>query len=613
MSSRPEKVIVLGWDGAHPEMIRRYKEHLPNLHGLMARGVYAANCLPPFPTITPPNWTSIATGAWPGTHGLTCFWMHHEGDELDHLSTAFDSSKNRAEYVWEAMERAGKSPIVFNWPSSWPPRVNNGIQLGGDNLCLGKSAATECCFTTDSRQGAHIYHVEVQKAQGWRNLPDSKLPPLQVTINIPLSMSGRDVVGTTTRYLLIRASRKGSYDVAELSAVKDASAVLARLPKGEISDWIFDAFDMPDGDKWDVAYKVKLAELSEDGTGFELFLPRATRTSGWTYPDSIAAELVDKVGPPFPATMGGASKRGLTDLETYMVIEEAMHAWYGDAAAYLIANHPWDALFMHVHSVDFANHYFMPGADKLGIEADKFETYNHYLMRAYRASDVVLGKLLEAVDDDVLFVVVSDHGSTTRIHPDQPFGDPHKTLGGVLEKAGLFASTGRRRDKWPFGPEIDWSKTRAVFQRSAYVYVNLKGRDPHGIVEPGEEYERLRDEIINILYDYTDPETGLKPVALALKKEDARLLGLYGPGIGDVVYALRPEFTDEHGSQLPTAKLGDGSQYAILAMAGPGLKKAFTLERTCRLVDVIPTICALTGWPVPGQTEGAILYQAFEE
>ena len=100
-------------------MIRRYKDHLPNIHKLMQRGVFALNCLAPYPTITPPNWTSIATGAWPGTHGLTCFWMHHEGDELDHLSTAFDSAKNRAEYIWEAMERAGKTPIVFNWPSSW--------------------------------------------------------------------------------------------------------------------------------------------------------------------------------------------------------------------------------------------------------------------------------------------------------------------------------------------------------------------------------------------------------------------------------------------------------------------------------------------------------------
>ena len=613
MSSRPKKVIVLGWDGAHPEMIRRYKDHLPNLYRLMGRGVFAVNCLPPFPTITPPNWTSIATGAWPGTHGLTCFWMHHEGDELDHLSTAFDSSKNRAEYIWEAMERAGKTPIVLNWPSSWPPRVKKGIQLGGDNLCLGKSAAMESCFTTDDRESDYLYHVKIEKAQGWKNLPDSKLPPLQVSFDIPLTLEKRDISGTATRYVLLSASGDRGYDTADLTAVKDASSPLARLPKGQISDWIYDTFDMPDGEKWEVAYKMKLAELSKDGTAFELFLARATKTSGWTYPDSIAAELLEKVGPPYAATMGGAARRGLTDLETHMLLEEKMHEWYGDAAAHLIANHTWDGLFMHVHAVDFANHAFMPGADKLGVNAADFEKCNHYLMRAYRASDVVLGKVVEAAGDDVLYVVLSDHGSTTRIHPDRPFGNPHKTLGGVLEDAGLFVSTGKERDKWPFGPEIDWSKTKAVFQRSAYVYVNLKGRDPHGIVEPGDEYERIRDQIIRILYDYTDPDTGLKPIALALKKEDARLLGLYGPGVGDVVYAIRPEFTDEHGSQLPTARLGDGSQYAILAMGGPGIKKGFTLERTCWLVDVVPTICSMMGWPVPRHTEGAVLYQALED
>ena len=48
-------------------------------------------------------------------------------------------------------------------------------------------------------------------------------------------------------------------------------------------------------------------------------------------------------------------------------------------------------------------------------------------------------------------------------------------------------------------------------------------------------------------------------------------------------------------------------------MAGPGVKKGLALDRTVWLVDVVPTVCHLAEWPVPKQTEGAILYQAFDD
>jgi predicted AlkP superfamily phosphohydrolase/phosphomutase len=160
---------------------------------------------------------------------------------------------------------------------------------------------------------------------------------------------------------------------------------------------------------------------------------------------------------------------------------------------------------------------------------------------------------------------------------------------------------------------IDWSRTRAFSQRICYVYVNLKGRDPDGIVETGREYEEVRNEIIRILYDFTDEETGLKPVSLALKREDARILGLYGDTIGDVVYALNPEFGGEHGNFLPTAGWGIGSMKGLLIMSGPGIRRGTSLKRSVWLTDIVPTICHLVDLPIPPDSEGAIIHQAFED
>jgi len=71
-----------------PNFIEGYiKEgHLPAFRKLMEGGVVANNCLVPLPTITPPNWASIATGAWPGTHQVTDFNVHVPGSPLDDSS-----------------------------------------------------------------------------------------------------------------------------------------------------------------------------------------------------------------------------------------------------------------------------------------------------------------------------------------------------------------------------------------------------------------------------------------------------------------------------------------------------------------------------------------------
>ena len=58
-----------------------------------------------------------------------------------------------------------------------------------------------------------------------------------------------------------------------------------------------------------------------------------------------------------------------------------------------------------------------------------------------------------------------------------------------------------------------------------FVYVNLKGRYPGGIVEQ-EDYENVRDRIINALLDYKHPDTGDRPVLLAVRKEDAHVFGM---------------------------------------------------------------------------------------
>ena len=161
--------------------------------------------------------------------------------------------------------------------------------------------------------------------------------------------------------------------------------------------------------------------------------------------------------------------------------------------------------------------------------------------------------------------------------------------------------------------EIDWERTKAVANRGNHIYINLKGRDPHGIVEPEDKYQ-LEEEIMTALYGYHDKETGMRVVACALRNKDAVLLGMGGPECGDIIYWTAEGYNYDHCDSLSTTEgYANTSVSPIFMAAGKGLKSGVETERVIRQVDLIPTIASLLGLRMPKQCEGAPIYQIFEE
>ena len=128
MVDRPQKAVILGLDAPIASRIYEYAKRgqLPAIKKLIERGVYAENYLVQYPTVTPQNWTTIATGANIGTHGITGFWINLPGEDLNKVHSAFDTSLCEAEYLWDATERAGKRSIIINWPCIYPATIRNG-------------------------------------------------------------------------------------------------------------------------------------------------------------------------------------------------------------------------------------------------------------------------------------------------------------------------------------------------------------------------------------------------------------------------------------------------------------------------------------------------------
>jgi predicted AlkP superfamily phosphohydrolase/phosphomutase len=231
------------------------------------------------------------------------------------------------------------------------------------------------------------------------------------------------------------------------------------------------------------------------------------------------------------------------------------------------------------------------------------------MYRTYQACDRWIGRLMDALmDDQTVFCLVADHGGTPTTFRVTNVADVLAAAGLLVYKEGSTAGPGgggRRR-------EIDWTKTKAAPLGVVNIYVNLKGREPTGIVEPGDEYEQVRRDIIHALTSYRDPKAGYCPFNLAVRREDAEAVNMWGELVGDVVYATLPEFDGAHGHQLPSAVWGWGGQHALFILAGAGVRRGEHLDRQVRQVDVAPTLAYLTGLPTPAQSEGRIVMEALE-
>jgi len=631
---KPQKVAIIGLDCALPNLVEKHiaEGYLPTFKKLIDTGVFTENGLVPYPTVTPPNWATIGTGAWPGTHGVGYFQVHNKGTSPLDINTvaAFSSDRVEAEYLWDALDKIGKRSIVLNYPGSWPSKLKNGVMAGGSGLSLGENrdglrglnsvdnVCSDMLVTTDIFPMS--IHGKFKDAEGWNNLEAPGEDPLEMEVKLDFPDAQYQPAPTTWQ-VLTTASGEDGYDQVTLCPTKDMRDAFFTIKPGEWSQKVFTSIKMADGSETNVFFRCKLLELSDDAEDFRLLISALNAAEGWSSPPEIAGQIESSEG--IFAPSGGLKGYilGWFDQDTYVEINDFYSIYLADAATHLMENQEWELFAMHSHPTDWLYHAVMTDMDEKTCqdEAKRKAAWDTHL-KIYETQDRMIARILEAAGEDTLVVLVSDHGAT----PDGPVFNPYHALvpaGLCTEPHAAEESMMKAEDKARDGVLIkkitspvmvpDLSRSKALPQRPLYVYVNLKGRDPDGIVDP-EDYENVQRQIIDALYTYVDPETGKRPIALALSKKDARLLGLYGDDVGDVVYAIYPEFGSQHGSILPTAEYGEGTLKSLYTFTGPGVKKGYRLKRNAWITDMVPTICYLMNWPVPEQAEGAVLYQIFE-
>ena len=664
-----DKVLMLGVDGLDPTLTRKFVDQgkLPNIQKFIERGAQKHDlkllCTPP--TITPPLWTTLATGALPVTHGITCFWRQ-DSVHLDTAGYNLDSRLCKAEPLWNVNAEDGMKTLVWHWPgSSWPPtsdspnlHVVDGTQPAAPNSGVAKiemekmtyasTRFTEVLYkpgaTNNTGAGCVIEDVPEADdvfdansilggdAMSMRNIILKQSDGEDGIEDVPIDLCNSPIKeakgwadapegakefyvvtsnGVVRRPCLILKNEEGKYDrVAYYHSKKDAEPIVV-LKEGEYVSDVVDEFVYKE-EKALGNRNMLLTSISEDGNEVHLWMSKAFDIAHDTlfHPRSIYKQVVENCShvPPNP-TFGGKQLDVINKI--MLPTWDVLCQWQVDALNYLIDTNGYQVVFSHIHNVDGMGHMFWYyGKNRPIMGKMEEEGYQAAIEEAYKQTDRYLGRFLHYLDEGWTITIFSDHGLLTPEEEEKPLiGDAFGCNVGVLSELG-YTVLKKDENGEPI-KEIDWEKTRAVATRGGQIYINLKGKYPTGIVDPADKYE-LERQIIDDLYSYR--LNGKCVISVAMRNKDAINLGTGGPECGDILYWLEEGVNRLHGDVLPeVCGYEDTCVTPIFIAAGKGLKKGYDCQRIIRQADVAPTLAYMLGVRMPAQCEGAVAYQILED
>jgi predicted AlkP superfamily phosphohydrolase/phosphomutase len=278
-------------------------------------------------------------------------------------------------------------------------------------------------------------------------------------------------------------------------------------------------------------------------------------------------------------------------------------------AKHFLKTKPWDFFMLVEMGVDRIHHAFWKYFDP---QHRKFEPNSPYAdaIRAYYVHvDKLIGELITVLPEreKTAILVVSDHGAK-RI-------DGGIAVNEWLIREGYLSVAEYPTQPKPLGKliaenKVDWSRTRVWSEGGYYarVFLNVKGREPQGVVEP-RDYESVRDELICKLEALGD-ENG-KPIGTNVYRPEKLyhtcngvwpdlivIFGdLYWRSIGSIGYNAIHVFENDTGPDD-----ANHAQDAMFLLSGTGLNKGAIPP--IDILDVAPTVLKLYGLPVPADMQG---------
>jgi predicted AlkP superfamily phosphohydrolase/phosphomutase len=246
-----------------------------------------------------------------------------------------------------------------------------------------------------------------------------------------------------------------------------------------------------------------------------------------------------------------------------------------------------------------------------GYDPDLAPGFASRIEQHYWRCDQLLAPIFDSLDENTLFLVLSDHGFHT-------FRRAFDTNTWLWQNGLLALVNGRKpsQDRGESFAGVDWSRSYAYALGLGGIYLNLRGRERQGIVEEGTEAEQVRRAIQSGLGETVDQPSGCRAIHSVLRREDL-YRGAYVANAPDLLVNFCPGFRvswqtavggfatsliEDNTRRWSGDHIIDPEQVPGILFANRGLKR----DRAS-ILDLAPTILNHLGVPVPETMEGVSL------
>ncbi len=513
-----KKVIVIGLDGMDARLSERMMAEgkLPNLARLSKQGGYRrlGTSIPPQ---SPVAWSNFINGAGPGSHGIFDFIHRNPEKQCAPFFSAaetvggegyFEIGDHRIQLdfwpfnhkppatllrrqgtpFWDYLDEAGIYSTFYDLPSNYPPSVSKY----GYHRCLSGMGTPDMLGT----YGTYQHFAEdgplktLNQGGGKRSM---------VFFENETSKPALKLIGPTNTFL-----KEPKPSVVEFLVHRDMKAKAAIieiqkhkiiLKEGQWSGWVELDFElsmpllMPDKNLSGIC-RFYLQEVEPN---FRLYVTPininpSDAAMKITEPTDFIKEISNELGLFYTTGFQEDHKalsNGVVNDDEYirqatMVLDERLKL-----LDYALANYDDGLLFFYFSSTDMQSHMLWWDSDDkhpVRSAADAKSCFNH-IKKLYMKMDGVVGRILKRYGSEATVMIMSDHG----------FANFKRqfNLNTWLRDNGYLGPA----DATSVLADVDWGQTRAYGLGINGLYINLQGRERDGIVSPGEEKEKLIEEL----------------------------------------------------------------------------------------------------------------------
>jgi len=624
--SSVNRLIIVGLDGLEPSLVLKYMHEgkLPHLSQLRREGCFAPLATTT-PAISPVVWSSFATGTEPGKHNIFDFLSRDPKTYLPVLSSVVlgkpEKWVNLGRYriplskpvirgmrksvpFWKILGDHGIHSTIIRMPITFPPEPFYGHLLSG--MCVPDLKGT---------QGSFLFYTSnleaVKQKMGGAIIPvkmdggciDTYLPG-------PANILRRD---TPEMRLPMRLHLLPNKSCATLRI--DGREI--RLQPGVCSPWVRFSFRLGLGVRVRGMARFLLRRLQPH---FELYvsplnLDPERPAMPISHPSYYSTYLARLLGP--FVTLGLAN-------DTWALNEGALSEEEFLDQAY--RNHEeWEAIFFnaldrvrrgvvacHFETTDSIQHMFFRYIDAENPSpATSSSTANAEVIEdLYRRMDAMIGRLRKKQRSGDLILVISDHGF-------KPFRRGVNLNTWLVQNGYMTLKGSEPASESEWLRNVDWPRTQAYAMGLGGIYLNLKGRESQGIVEPGLPARELSRKLAEQLEKLNDEQCGGRRAINRVIRRDEITFGPYRENSPELIVGYAEGYRASWNSVKGMAPCGifeDNNKawsgdHCIDPLVVPGVffsSRKFD-STSPRIWDIAPTVLHLFGINPPKHMDGNTL------